>query len=257
MGGDGSLSVGCVLRVEWPPQGHETSTRHPVATGRVPPLVWECGRPVAGAPGVDSSGSVPGAIRMNDPRLEIKIGRSLHDDRNGPNPENCDAQLLQELDAFYEEWFRRLYAFIRRRVPDRTEAEDLTQEVFAAAIASLGRFERRAQMESWLFGIARNVVLTHRRSRARRRAHAEAFLFEASLGDSPSTPEETARGRRALEVLRRELSTVEDWSARAFRLRWMEGLPLREVARRTARSRHAVRASLEEMRRRVVQNLRA
>jgi len=194
---------------------------------------------------------------MDSSCLESRRGGSVHDDETAPHRERRGDPLLEQLDAFYEEWFRRLYAFIRRRVSDRSEAEDLTQEVFVAALTSLERFEGRAQLESWLFGIARNVVLAHRRRRARRGAHADAIVFEASLGDAPSTPEETVRGRRALEVLRRELSAAEDWSARAFRLRWVEGIPLQEVARRTARSRHAVQASLERLRRRLVRDLRA
>jgi len=194
---------------------------------------------------------------MDSSRLESRRCTAVNDDENGTDWDSSDVRLVQQLDAFYEEWFRRLYAFIRRRVPDRTEAEDLTQEVFVAALASLGRFEGRAQMESWLFGIARNLVLAHRRRRARRRALATAFPLEASLGDSPTTPEEAVRGHRALEVLRRELSAAEGWNARAFRLRCVEGIPLQEVARRTARSRHAVQASLAKLRRRVARDLRA
>src|SRR5258708_31033249 len=44
----------------------------------------------------------------------------------------------------YELYFDRVYAYVVRRVFDRSDAEDLTSEVFHHALANLGRFEWRA-----------------------------------------------------------------------------------------------------------------
>ena len=52
----------------------------------------------------------------------------------------------------YETNFERVYAFIIRRVHDRTEAEDLTSEVFQHALANLSKFE-------WRGGSVRRLVV--------------------------------------------------------------------------------------------------
>src|SRR5690242_11800766 len=59
----------------------------------------------------------------------------------------------------YELFFDRVYAYIARRVIDRSEAEDLTSEVFHDALANLARYEwRGAPFAAWLFRIASNAI---------------------------------------------------------------------------------------------------
>ena len=51
----------------------------------------------------------------------------------------------------YEAHVDRVYAYIARRVHDRSAAEDLTSEVFQSALANLGKFEwRGAPFAAWL-----------------------------------------------------------------------------------------------------------
>ncbi|MEZ4289635.1 MAG: sigma-70 family RNA polymerase sigma factor [Myxococcota bacterium] len=53
--------------------------------------------------------------------------------------------------------FPRVFAFILKRIGDRAEAEDLTQETFVQLYRSLGSFEGRSSLLTWTFGIAHNV----------------------------------------------------------------------------------------------------
>jgi RNA polymerase sigma-70 factor (ECF subfamily) len=67
----------------------------------------------------------------------------------------------------YDRHFERVYAFIARRVRDRSVAEDLTSGVFHHALANLPRFEwRGAPFGAWLMRIAANAVADHWKSRA-------------------------------------------------------------------------------------------
>ena len=52
---------------------------------------------------------------------------------------------------------------------DRQSADDLTQDVYARAIAALPRFRGDSPVRLWLLGIARHVCVDEVRSRARRR----------------------------------------------------------------------------------------
>src|SRR5215471_14021769 len=68
----------------------------------------------------------------------------------------------------YETNFERVYAFIVRRVQDRTEAEDLTSEVFQHALANLSKFEwRGVPFAVWLYRIAANAIADHGRRLAK------------------------------------------------------------------------------------------
>jgi RNA polymerase sigma-70 factor (ECF subfamily) len=68
----------------------------------------------------------------------------------------------------YERHFERVYAFVVRRVRDRSAAEDITSEVFQQALANIGRFEwRGAPFGAWLLRIAANAIADHWRQVAR------------------------------------------------------------------------------------------
>src|SRR5437773_12254232 len=68
----------------------------------------------------------------------------------------------------YEENFERVYAYVLRRVCDRSEAQDITADVFQQALANLKRFEwRGAPFAAWLYRIAANAVADHFQRRAR------------------------------------------------------------------------------------------
>ena len=62
----------------------------------------------------------------------------------------------------YESHVNRVYAYIVRRVRDRSAAEDLTSEVFHHALANLHKYEWRGiAFAAWLYRIAANTI-SHR-----------------------------------------------------------------------------------------------
>lgn len=107
------------------------------------------------------------------------------------------------VEAMYAEYGERIFRFCYRLSGDRHEAEDLTQEVFVAAIRGLARFAGRASLSTWLYRIAvyrwrARQDLHHRRDvgldEAPERAlvgvdpsngHAERLAFESSLARLP------------------------------------------------------------------------
>jgi RNA polymerase sigma-70 factor (ECF subfamily) len=64
-----------------------------------------------------------------------------------------------ELEQMFREQQRALFAYFLRLVGDRSKAEDLTQETFTRACGAAMRFRGEASARTWLFGIARNVLM--------------------------------------------------------------------------------------------------
>src|ERR1035437_3714125 len=59
----------------------------------------------------------------------------------------------------YDSYFDRVYAYVARRLGDRTETEDLVSDVFHQALANVRRFEwRGAPFSAWLYRIAANKI---------------------------------------------------------------------------------------------------
>ncbi len=107
-----------------------------------------------------------------------------------------DETAFAELEARYRD---RVLGWFCRRLGDRGEAEDLTQDVFLRLYRARASYKPRARFATWVFHITRNVARNALRSRRRRpwvrldAAAPEPGLLEALLpvrGDSPSRPME-------------------------------------------------------------------
>ncbi len=71
-------------------------------------------------------------------------------------------------DALVVRYQDRIYNACYRMCHDPTDAADLAQTAFMKAFEGLRRFETRASFYTWLFRIAFNVTMSHRRSAGRR-----------------------------------------------------------------------------------------
>src|SRR3984893_205384 len=85
--------------------------------------------------------------------------------------------------AAFEELFARyrkpLYGFFGRRLNNPERAEDLTQETFLVVIRGASRYEPRALVRTYLYGIALKLLAAERRK----------FLMSSKLGHSAPEPE--------------------------------------------------------------------
>jgi RNA polymerase sigma-70 factor, ECF subfamily len=76
---------------------------------------------------------------------------------------NSSAQT--SLETIWDKYCCRLLAFLRSRVSDDAEAEDLLQEVFMRVHYHLCCLPPPEKMDSWIYQIARNLVIDHYRRR--------------------------------------------------------------------------------------------
>ncbi|MGO9322899.1 MAG: RNA polymerase sigma factor [Solirubrobacteraceae bacterium] len=91
----------------------------------------------------------------------------------------------QAFGVFYDRYERPLLAFFRRATGRADLAADLTAEVFAVALASLGAFRSElGNARAWLFGIARHeLAQSWRRGRVEARARRRLGMEPMMLSD--------------------------------------------------------------------------
>ena len=148
----------------------------------------------------------------------------------------------------YEENFERVYAYVARRVANRSDAEDLTSEVFHQALASLQSFQwRGAPFAAWLYRIAGNAIADRWRSAARERGNTVSSDPADERHDA--NPEEIERRAR----LFRFVAELPADQGRVIQMRFAEGKSIGEIARELERSEGAVK----QLQFRGIQNLRA
>ena len=84
----------------------------------------------------------------------------------------------------YEDNFDRVYAFVVSRVLDRTEAQDVTAEVFHHALAKLAQFKwQGTPFIAWLLRIASNKIADRWQRQSRLREVSDSDLEDAGGSD--------------------------------------------------------------------------
>ena len=167
-----------------------------------------------------------------------------------------DEALMQEFQGgsreAFEELFARyrepLYGFFRRRLETKERADDLTQETFLAVIRATSRYQPRALVRTYLYGIALKLLAADRRRERRSDPAPQTDAVDAALDNSLWV-------RRALEKLdasEREILMLREYEQLSYsEVAELLRIPVNTVRSRLFRARMALKHHLQpvEMRR--------
>lgn len=157
-----------------------------------------------------------------------------------------DEQAWQQL---FDRWKKPLLAFFYRSLGSRADAEDLTLEVFVRLHRSARRYTPRATFATFLFHIARNLLLNE--LRRRRRKPAEPLPPEAfDYVESPNG-EEVRRLRGLEEAFQRALRELPEAQRTLLLLVYQQSLAPREIAGMLGVTENALRVQLHRARQRL------
>ena len=164
--------------------------------------------------------------------------------------------MTTELDpaAVVREHAAFVWRVLRYQGVPEAELEDVSQEVFLVIVRSLGRFEGRATLQTWIYGVCRNVALHARRSHARNRESASDTLPE--VGSAETQSQDLAR-LRMLDALRAALAALAEPTRMTFVLFEIEQLAVTEIAQALACPKFTVYARLYAARRAVAAGMQA
>lgn len=126
--------------------------------------------------------------------------------------------------------FNLAYKFVGRH----DEAEDLTQDIFLRIFKALHTFDRRANFQTWLISISRNLCIDHYRSRRKER-ETMARDVDASTLTPPARergPEGQLEQRDVRELVRAALAGLPPGLREAVVLRDLQEFSYIEIADR-------------------------
>jgi RNA polymerase sigma factor (sigma-70 family) len=152
-------------------------------------------------------------------------------------PPEADARVIQQswsepeaFAAIFERYFGQIHQYLARRVGDKS-ADDLAAEVFVVAFAQRHRYDvARDCARPWLYGIATNLIGTHRRQEQRlyrALARADARLVSPSDEDQVADRVSASAAGPALAAA---LAALEAGDRDVLLLIALAGLDYHEVA---------------------------
>lgn len=142
--------------------------------------------------------------------------------------------------AVYEKYFEVVYAYVARRVRDRSVTEDLTSEVFRKALANLPRFKwTGAPFGAWLLRISSNLI-ADRAKRVAREDQSDSNELADRGGSAQAQQSDLEAAERRAYVIRLVDELPED-QRRVVRMRFAEEKSIGEIASQLNRSAGAVK----------------
>lgn len=154
-------------------------------------------------------------------------------------------------DEIYERYFKRVFAFLDKRLRNRADTEETTQEVFINIFSSLDSFRGEAPFAAWVFGLSRRTLA----ARFRRKRHPTVPLLEENEEQSFSnlsgnasgepTPLENyemhERAAQLSDVLEHEVTAEQ---RQLFEMHHIQSVPIAEIAKTLSKSEDSVKSGL-------------
>jgi RNA polymerase sigma-70 factor (ECF subfamily) len=124
--------------------------------------------------------------------------------------------------------FNVAYKFVGRH----EEAEDLTQDIFLKVFRSLSTFDRRANFQTWLISVSRNLCIDYYRSVRKERQTVDRGVDPNELAPASHEPGPIAalEHRDRVELLRQAMAALPETLRTAVLLRDIQELSYQEIA---------------------------
>ena len=143
----------------------------------------------------------------------------------------------QDFEALIKRYSKKLYLFIFNRTGNREDTEDIIQETFLKAYKNLSGYDPKWNFSTWIYTIAQRTSISHFRHT---NVREKALIFPFSQSESPEE-----------KIMKDDVKNI--WNAtgklgpvkqEVIRLRYGDGLTIKEIAKITGKSSVNIRVIL-------------
>jgi RNA polymerase sigma factor (sigma-70 family) len=170
----------------------------------------------------------------------------------------------EKIGAVYKDERKRLLGYIRNRIPDRVEAEDILQDVFYQLTVGFNDIRRFESLTAWLYKVADNRITDLFRKKKpvsisysvnAKNDDDGPLTLEEILPSLGSTPEDDEIKEMIWEAIEETLSDLPQEQRKVFIENEFEDMSFREISEKTgigintliSRKRYAVLALRERL----------
>jgi RNA polymerase sigma-70 factor (ECF subfamily) len=161
-------------------------------------------------------------------------------------------------DAIVRQHWRKVFNVAYKFVGRHDEAEDLTQDIFLKIFKALDTFDRRANFQTWIISISRNLCIDHYRSvrKERQTIAREVDTSDLQPASRERTPYALAEHQDLRVMLRLALEKLPLTLRTAVVLRDLQELSYQEIADRLGLPEGTVKSRINRGRIELARQLR-
>ncbi len=181
------------------------------------------------------------------------------------SPDDIEALIQRCLRGDQAAWerivrlhWRRVFNVAYKFVGKHDEAEDLAQDIFIKIFKSLGTYDRRANFQTWLVSVSRNLCIDHYRSVRKERQTIDRDVDANELAPAAAEPGPIAalEQRDRITLLREALASLPDTLRTAVVMRDIQELSYQEIAERLTLPEGTVKSRINRGRNELARQIR-
>ncbi len=138
-----------------------------------------------------------------------------------------------EFDRIYAEYHGKVLSYVKARIPNHHDAEDVTADIFVKVMSALDKYDsEKASLSTWIYTIAANAIRDHLRKATIRASHTQEV--EEAHWDFFAREEDSCMdgllNEEMLEVLADALESLSERERTVIILHFYKGIPHKELA---------------------------
>jgi len=169
--------------------------------------------------------------------------------RIAKNDKICDMnkkKLLEELLS--DDCRKRLNGFVGRKVGDKKDVEEIVQDTLLAAYDSLPLFKGNSSLFTWVCAIARHEIADFYRKQKIKKVVFSKLPFLKNLVSEALGPELAYQELEKKRQILKALKNLREGYGKILRLKYIDGLSMKEIAERLDITVKAVESRLTRAR---------
>lgn len=157
---------------------------------------------------------------------------------------------MSPISELYVSHYKPLCAFIRKRMGASDDVADIAQQAFCEALCSYRNFSGRATLQTWLYGIALNLMYKHL-SRARRVEYQNPGDWDVDMeieDAEQASADDTLNAREQLRRVSALLDQSSDSNRQALLMVAVDGMSYSQAAQALQVATGTVRSRVSRLR---------
>jgi len=153
--------------------------------------------------------------------------------------DNYSLNLLADL------YYNKIFKMAFYRTSSKSDAQDLTQDIFLQMVKSINSLKDNSQFKSWLYKIAINKIMDHYRKK-------KILSFFGTINDISNNFEQIDKTDIEQDIIKKEFllsfkkysNSLSKWEKEVFLMRFFDELSIKEISQTLKKSESTVKTNL-------------
>ncbi|MFC1789906.1 RNA polymerase sigma factor [Patescibacteria group bacterium] len=148
----------------------------------------------------------------------------------------------------YKLYQRRVLKFILQRVQVLEDAEEILQETFLSSFQALPYYANKSSLLTWILGICKHEMADFYRKRKIKTIVFSLFPVLEGFVSQALGPEKILEKKQLQERVKKVLSLLREGYAVVLRLKYIQGLTVKQIAQKLGQTQKAIESKLSRAR---------